>query len=252
VIENLITGAGYVARGLHLILQPGLRRFVIVPVVVNTAVFSMLIWLGVTQFEAVLDRFVPETGWISYFRWLLWPLFALALVLVVFYTFTVVANLIAAPFNSLLAERVEHLLTGRVPESGFSSLWAEILPTLASELRKLWYFVIRAVPLLLLFLIPGLNLAAPLLWLLFSAWFLSIEYGDYPMGNHGLLFPEQHRRLKANRSASVGLGAGVTLLMMVPVLNFLAMPSAVAAATLFWCERLREAKVRRAAAMPST
>jgi len=151
-----------------------------------------------------------------------------------------VANLIAAPFNSLLAERVEHLLTGRVPEGGFGSLWAEILPTLTSELRKLWYFLARAVPLLLLFLIPGLNLAAPLLWLLFSAWFLAIEYGDYPMGNHGMTFPAQYRRLKAERAASVGLGAGITLLMMVPVLSFLAMPSAVAGATVFWCERLAD------------
>ena len=236
--HGIFSGASYAGRGLRLIFRPGLRRFVLVPLIVNIVVFSLLIWLGVTQFEALLDRLVPETGWLSYLRWLLWPLFVLALVMVVFYTFTVVANLIAAPFNGLLAERVEHLLTGRVPESGFASLWREIGPALRSELRKLAYFLVRAVPLLILFLIPGLNLLAPALWLLFNAWFLAIEYADFPMGNHGLGFREQHRRLKAVRLPALGFGAGVTLVMMVPVLNFLAMPAAVAGATAWWCERL--------------
>lgn len=113
-------------------------------------------------------------------------------------------------------------------------MWREILPSLLSELRKLFYFLLRAVPLLILFLIPGINLAAPFLWLLFNAWFLALEYGDYPMGNHGIRFGDQHRWLKARRLTSLGFGAGVTLLMLIPLLNFLAMPAAVAGATLLW------------------
>ena len=93
------------------------------------------------------------------------------------------------------------------------------------------YFALRAVPLLILFLIPGLNLLAPLLWLAFSAWFLALEYADFPMANHGLGFKEQHRRLKQQRLTSLGFGAGATLLTLIPVLNFVAVPAAVAGAT---------------------
>ncbi len=82
------------------------------------------------------------------------------------------------------------------------------------------YFLLRAIPLLILFLIPGLNIAAPFLWLAFSAWFLALEYGDYPMANHGLLFKEQHRRLQQARFTALTFGGGLTLLMMVPILNF--------------------------------
>ena len=46
-------------------------------------------------------------------RWLLWPIFALAVMLVGFYTFALVANFIAAPFNGMLAEAVERYLTGQ-------------------------------------------------------------------------------------------------------------------------------------------
>jgi len=38
----------------------------------------------------------------------------------------------------------------------------------------------------LLFIIPVINIAAPILWLLFSAWYMTLEYTDYPMANSGL------------------------------------------------------------------
>jgi CysZ protein len=174
----------------------------------------------------------------------LWPLFAITLVLIIFYTFTVIANLIASPFNGLLAEKVELYLGGELPNqpTGARQMVKDVVPALLSELRKLLYFLLRAIPLLILFLIPGLNIAAPFLWMAFSAWFLAVEYGDYPMANHKLAFKQQHNRLKQARFSSLTFGGGLTLMMMVPILNFIAMPAAVAGATLFWHERLRHIK----------
>jgi CysZ protein len=228
---------------MQLIVKPGLRPFVLIPLLVNIVIFSLLIWIGVDQFEGLMDRFLPaEESWLAWLRWLLWPLFAIALLLVVFYTFTVIANLLAAPFNGLLAEKVELYLGGQLPakSGGLQQLAKEILPSLASEAKKMLYFLLRAIPLLILFLIPGLNLVAPFLWLLFSAWFLALEYADYPMANHGLLFKDQQQRLKQRRFTALAFGGGLTLMMMVPILNFIAMPAAVAGATVFWKERLEQ------------
>jgi CysZ protein len=239
--SNPLTGATYLMRGLRLIAQPGLRRFVWIPLLINIVIFSLLIWLGIAQFETLMDRFLPaHESWLAWLRWLLWPLFAIALVLVVFYTFTVIANLIAAPFNGLLAEQVERHLGGKLPaqSGGFKQIAKDILPSLFSEARKMVYFLLRAMPLLILFLIPVVNIAAPFLWLAFSAWFLALEYADYPMGNHGLLFKQQHRRLRQARLTALAFGGGLTLMMMVPILNFVAMPAAVAGATVFWKEQL--------------
>ena len=47
----------------------------------------------------------PLPGWLDWLRYILWPLFAVAAVLVTFFTFSLVANLVASPFNGLLAER---------------------------------------------------------------------------------------------------------------------------------------------------
>ncbi|MBW9259841.1 MAG: sulfate transporter CysZ [Candidatus Thiodiazotropha sp. (ex. Lucinisca nassula)] len=241
--SNPVSGAGYLLEGLKLLFKPGIRPFVLIPLLINIVVFSLLVWLGVDQFEQLMDRFLPgDESWLAWLRWLLWPLFAIAIILVVFYTFTVIANLIASPFNGLLAEKVELYLGGELGDQagGAKQIMKEVLPSILSELRKLFYFLLRAIPLLLLFLIPVINLAAPFLWLLFSAWFLALEYGDYPMANHKLPFKEQHHRLKRVRMTSLAFGGGLTAMMMVPLLNFLAMPAGVAGATVFWHQQLQK------------
>ncbi|MBF0255608.1 MAG: sulfate transporter CysZ [Gammaproteobacteria bacterium] len=237
-LNHGISGFGYVFEGLKLVLRPELRRFVLIPFLINLLVFSGLIWLGLSQFAGFMDWLLPADAWYSFLRWLLWPLFALTALLVVFFSFTALANFIAAPFNALLAERVEAHLSG-LPLPPQPAFWKSLLPALAGELHKLIYFLLLALPLLLLFLIPLLNLAAPLLWFLFSAWMLALQYVDYPMGNHGIGFAQQRQQLKRQRLAALGFGSGVTLLMMIPLLNFLAMPAAVAGATALWCRRMQ-------------
>ncbi len=237
--NNPLAGASYLLRGFSLIMRPGLRHFVLIPLLVNTVIFSLLAWFGISQFQELINWLLPEESWFAFLRWLLWPLFALTMVLVIVYSFTVLANLIAAPFNSQLAEQVELMLSGLPPQQAGGSIIKNLVPALKSELGKLGYFLIRAIPLLILFAIPGVNIIAPFLWLLFNAWFLALEYADYPMANNNLDFKTQHTRLKAARLTSLGFGGTTTLLMMVPVLNFLAMPAAVAGATVYWHEQLQ-------------
>ena len=175
-------------------------------------------------------------------KWLLWLLFAVAAVFLVFYTFSVLGNLIAAPFNSLLAEKVERHLTGQPLDDGAG--WADALkstiPALSAEIRKLLYIGLRALPLLVLSFIPVINIAAPFLWILFGAWMLALEYMDYPMGNHNILFPDQRKRLKQKPMMSLGFGGMTMGMTMIPVLNFLAMPAAVAGATAMWVGSIRK------------
>ena len=255
---QLFQGAGYVLKGLSLIAQPGLRRFVAVPLLVNALLFAVLIGYGTLHMQdllAYIDGLMPRApdwgGWLSWLtdfiafllglvEWLLWLLFGLAALFVVFYAFSVVGNLIAAPFNSLLAEKVERHLTGRPLDEGdtWNDALRSIVPALLSELRKLIYIGLRAIPLLILSFIPVLNIAAPFLWALFGAWMLALEYMDYPMGNHGILFAEQRKRLKQKRMLSLGFGGLTMGMTLIPVLNFLAMPTAVAGATALWVERL--------------
>jgi len=87
---------------------------------------------------------------------------------------------------------VEFYLTGRSLHegSGWKKALITLVPTLLDELGKLLFAALAAIPFLILFLIPGINLVAPALWFLYTAWILTLEYSDYPMGNYGLRFRE--------------------------------------------------------------
>lgn len=238
MITGLFKGFGYIFTGLSLITQKGIRPFVLVPLLINTVLFSGGIWLAKSQLEYWMARLLP--GWLTWLEWLLWPVFAILIFFVVFYVFAVVANLLAAPFNAVLAEKVEARLNGQpIPEfAGYKSLPALIARTFRSELSKLWYMGKWFVLLLILTVIPGVNVLAPLAWTLFGAWMLAIEYADYPMGNHNLFFNDELAALKKNRAEALGFGWLLSLMTAIPVLNFLSMPVGVAGATALWVKQL--------------
>lgn len=239
---NPLKGARYLLRGFFLIRQPGIRQYVAVPLVINTLLFSLLIWIGAGQFNRLMAWLLPSP--LAWLEWLLWPLFAVTVSIIVFFIFIHIGNLVAAPFNGLLAEAVEAHLKGK--ESETSATWGTLLnnlwPTLVSEFKKITYILTRGIPLSILFLIPFINVIAPLIWLVFSAWMLAIEYADYPMGNHRILFSEQRERLKEKPMTVLGFGAITALILMIPFVNFLAMPTAVAGATVMWVETFEKNK----------
>jgi len=236
---STISGFFLPFQGLRTLFVPGLRRFVLVPLVLNILVFAAIAYVAGSYFDTFMDRWLPTQSWLEFLRWLLWIVFAVAYALALFYGFTLIANLIAAPFNGILAARIEQRLTGTPPPDADDSLLKSIGPAITGEMGKILYFVTRAVPLLLLFLVPGLNILAAVGWILFGFWFLAIEYADYPMGNHALKAAEQRQHLRRKRLKSLAFGAGITVMMMIPVLQFAAMPAAVAGATRLWVDDLR-------------
>ncbi len=235
---NPFIGPAYVVKGFNLIRRRRLRRFVLVPLLVNIILFSGGIWLASTYFDAYMTEILPQG--FDWLEWLLWPIFAVTLLLTMFYSFTLLANFICAPFNGLLAEAVELELKGEIQNSDISLKQAlkDAPKSLWSEMRKMGYFLSRAIPLLILFLIPVLNIIAPFLWLVFSAALLAREYFDYPMANHGHSFQQQRQTLKQHRFSSLSFGGSIMFLTMIPVVNFIVMPLAVAGATAMYLERI--------------
>jgi CysZ protein len=244
--NGFLAGARYLFVGLRWLPRDRIRGFVVIPLLVNTLLFGAALWWGIKEFDAVLDRLLGYLPvWLDWLRWLLWPLFSVTVLLVSFYTFTLVANLIASPFNGLLAERVEAITKPEVMRPPSRPLWQEIALAPITELKKFAYFLLWAIPLLLLFLIPGVNTLAPFIWLAFGAWLLALQYMDYPMGNHGILFKEQRGHLKQQRMLVMGFGSAVMLLTLVPIVNFLVMPAAVIGATLMWVEQFQQGNPSR-------
>lgn len=138
-----LSGPQYLREGLKLVLSPSLRLFVLLPLAVNLLLFGGLIYFAGHQFSLWVDALMPTLpDWLSFLTYILWPLFVALVVLMVFFTFTLLANVIAAPFNGFLAEKVEVVVRGQDTFPPFS--WAELLAmvprTFSREMRKLGYF----------------------------------------------------------------------------------------------------------------
>lgn len=243
--QHLVRGAQYFVAGAKLLLRPELRRYLLVPLAVNLVLFGLLTYWLLNSFSELtaLDWQLP--AWLDFFekifKWVAWFLITAVLIIGYGYCFNLLTNLLAAPFYGFLAQRTEELLTGELlPDEPLVRM---VPRTILRELHKLWYFLLRGTFVLLLMLllatIPVLNLAAPVLGLLWGAWCMAIQYSDYPADNHQTPFRLLRKRLRRRRYSSLGLGGTVMVASMVPVLNIIAMPAAVTGGTLLWVHELR-------------
>jgi CysZ protein len=248
--NNPMTGVSYLFKALPLLTTPKLKSFVLKPLIINVFFFSIGIYFAFDYFSDFMDWALDTSGlwsWVAALVDLVKPIlyffFGLVLFVLIFYTFSIVANIIAAPFNSLLAEATEKFLTGQsLDDTGsFKQILKEIIPTIMMELKKLVYMILWSIPfLLMLFFIP---IIGPIIWFLFTAWMMSLQYMDYPMGNHKLNFNQQRSLQGKQRLFSMGFG-GVTMgASMIPIVNFIVMPTAVIAATMIWVEQYAESDI---------
>ncbi len=234
-----LSGPSFFLEGLRMIFNPALRWFVLWPLLINIVVFSGIIYWTSQQFSFWMETLIGWLpSWLSFLEYALWPLFFLAIAAVVFFTFTVIGNLIASPFNALLSEKVQRMEGAQLPDMELKD-WLVILPrSIGRELRKLQYYLPRALVLLILSFIPLVNLLSPFLWFLFNGWMMAIQYCDYAADNRMVSFTDMMKRLKQNNPGVWTFGATVSVVMLIPLVNLLIMPAAVVGSTLLWERRI--------------
>ncbi|WP_350433013.1 sulfate transporter CysZ [Shewanella sp. H8] len=238
------SGVNYFLQGFQLIKKPGLRSFVFIPLMINLVLFAGAMYLALGQLTELFDWMNGQLpDYLSWLHFLLWPLAVLTMLVVMSFIFSSVMNWLAAPFNGLLAEKVEQYLTGKNLNTGTSMDMVKDLPrVLGREWTKLKYYLPRALIFLVLFWVPVIGqTAAPILWFLFTAWMMAIQYCDYPFDNHKVSFNDMKFALKNTKGSSYSFGAAVTLFSMIPIVNFIVMPVAICGATSMWVDKYREA-----------
>ncbi|WP_211959085.1 sulfate transporter CysZ [Budvicia diplopodorum] len=237
-----MSGFHYIAKGFKLVTLPGIKRFVLLPLLVNILLIGGAFW----WLYGKLGEWIPAImshipNWLQWLSYLLWPVAVITVLLVFSYLFSTIANWVAAPFNGLLAEQLEAKLTGKaLPDNGIAGIIKDIPRIMKREWKKLAYYLPRALLLLVLYFIPGVGqVLFPILWFLFSAWMLSIQYSDYPFDNHKIGFSDMKRTLGKEKMMNLQFGGVVSLFTMIPILNLFIMPVAVCGATAMWVDRYR-------------
>jgi len=226
--NNPVYAVSCLLQGLKLLGRKELRKFLIIPIVINIILYSIAGTLGYLYIADLITQFIPS--WLSWLEWLIWPLFFISFSVVGFFTFTILANLIASPFYSQLSIKTLEVISGKPSTIEEQAITQVIL----AELKRMGYLVSRMLPLLVLFVIPVINLIAPFVWALFGAWGMGLEFMAYPLENKGLLFAEQKEQAKSRRFGVLSFGGLTILGLSIPVLNLIVAPAAVIGATIYF------------------
>lgn len=243
-MKDIFTGMGYFISGMGLLTRPGIKRFVIIPVIINIIIFIGLYFVlrhYVGEFNIWFEAHVPH--WLQWLSYLIWVLFFICFFIIFIYTFVTIGNLISAPFNSFLSEKIEFLLTGSTPSSrSLMDNIRDVPRIIGRQFAIIGFYLPRAMGLLILFFVPIVQAIAAILWFLFNAWYLALTYVDYPTDNHRISIAETRQWMKSQRGLVLGFGLTVLVCSMIPILNFFVIPAAVAGATKLYVNefKLRE------------
>ncbi|AXN31286.1 sulfate transporter CysZ [Vibrio coralliilyticus] len=231
------SGFGYFFYGLELAVKPGIRQFVLLPLLANVLLVGGALFYLFSHLDVWIEQLIGQLpGFLSWLSYILWPLLVLTILATFSYFFSTLANFVAAPFNGLLAEKVEGHLTGKaVNDDGMLAVVKDTPRILAREWKKLLYVLPKAIGLFILLLIPALGQTlGPILWFGFTAWMLAVQYCDYPFDNHKVPFNEMRNSLKQKQGKAYSFGALVAIFTTIPILNLIVMPVAVCGATAIW------------------
>lgn len=250
MITQVVKGVEYLAEGRRLASLPSVRPFVWVPLGINIVLFSLATYYGIRWVIEVVQSLNFQYDFVSWLDWLE-PIVAglagvfggilivagvLLILFVVGSMFTMMTHIVASPFLGLLGEKVEAAL--HTPSFREQTLAQLALRAFLREMRKLSYWLIRALGLtvltLILWFIPGLNIINPILWYAFGAWIMAMQYVDIAADNNGMSFPDLLALLRKNRLQALGFGGAVMLITSIPVLNLFIVPVAVAGGVVFY------------------
>lgn len=257
MIKPLSNGIALIFRGFELAKKPSIRPYMIVPLIVNVLLFSLAGYfainaindaLSVLDFSGVdlwswldwLEPFIETVG--STLKWVLLIASVLLILFIAGSVFTMITHLLISPFIGILAEKVEK----DIHETSYPShTVAQIAGrTIKRELLKLKYWLTRAIGLVILTIIlsfiPVVQMISPVLWYLFGAWILALQYMDVPADNNGKSFDEVLTLMKQNRAEVMGFGGATLLLTSTPIVNLIIIPIAVAGGVIFWVEKMSD------------
>jgi CysZ protein len=254
-------GLTYPFRGFHFVFikHPSLVRFWIFPIVITiclliaSTIFSWSIsddalnwlWSEPTD-EGFWGTVARVTHWIVE-KLIFVIVWAVLLVAVVFLT-----NVIAAPFNDLLSEEVEHLITGvKGPDFTLGILLRDAVRTIGLEIVKLLIYCVIMLPLFVLAqLLPAVGqIAYSIFAFLFTALYFAVDYVDWPASRRNRSITYRFGMLQDHFLPMFGFGTGVWAFLFVPIVNLWFMPAAVAGGTMLFLELEGEKKPAPAPAL---
>ncbi|MBB4773081.1 EI24 domain-containing protein [Actinomadura livida] len=243
-VKDLFGGIGYLLRGLGWVARrPAQWVFGLIPALIVLAVYGAALVFLAFQVDGLAGWVTGfADGWSDAARTSARVVAGIAIfgsaLFVALITFTAVTLLVGDPFYEAIAVRVEESQGGAPPDPGVPlmvSIGRAVKDTLILGAVALGFAVV--------FFACGFlpvigQTVVPVVAGLVSGYFLAGELSSVALERRGILRKERFVRMRANRALVVGFGAATVVVFLIPLGAVLAMPGAVAGATLMVRERL--------------
>jgi uncharacterized protein involved in cysteine biosynthesis len=201
--------------------HPSYLLLLMVPVTIGVLFLAGGLTLLAHYDHAIMERVLfdkPEGFFYLALYYVCQVLLYLAIVLLTFLASFLVMNVVAAPIYEVVSTAVERDVTGESPPP-LGLLGS--LRVMLVELKKVALILFVS---LVLLLIPGLNVVSTV----FAAFLVGWDFFDYPVARRGWSLGVRVARVGRNGWAVLGLG----LWLVIPFVQILTLPLAVAGGTL--------------------
>lgn len=234
-------GFGSHFRGAWMMLRAmRLLAWAAVPVVITLALLvGGMIGGGVWVWHWLDGWLSPKDGWWSgLLRWSLLVGIYLAMPVAAYLLFSLVRQIVAAPFNDVLSLRAEtvycrqRIMAEAATAKG--SVYGEgaarnILRALTDTLRLCAAEYLAYLIVLPFLFVPIAGFA--LFWVV-RAYYAGVNAMDIALSCRGFTYAEKRQIFRANRTRMIGLGFGTALFDMTIVLAIISLPASVVGATI--------------------
>ncbi len=242
MMKDFLFGFTYPFRSLKFFfLHKILIKYSIAPMLINLFIYGSIFiityswlmgslenWLGIKNSDTVF--------WLRFFHYALLTIGFLITLFVCYLLFIIFGNIITAPFNEEISQRVEEIVTGKKEHKmGF---WDDAYISIKGEIQKLLFYLAIMFFIFLLNLIPAIgSVTSAVLGFVFSCYYNALDFLDYPMTRKKMYFRSKLKVTSSGKMVSYGFGLISFLMMFLPVINVFMKPVLVVAGTSLYFEK---------------
>lgn len=223
----------------------GLLKYFILPFFINMLILSLTWFVVYTLIYGPLSGLAAGPEW--YFqalRAVMAPLLFLALGIIIVLIYSIMGSIVTAPFNDLLSQRAEEILTGEKFDETFkmSAFLSDIIRIIKNTVKLLAMILLISLLLLALNLVPVAgNIVYSVVNFIMTSFFIGFQFFDFPLERRRYLFGEKMRIAWRFKRTVAGVGATFIIMAFVPLLGFLALNLGTIGAARLFVEKIRPA-----------
>ena len=242
-MKDFLFGFTYPFRSLKFFFSHSvLIKYSIAPMIINLLIYGSVFILSYSWFTGSIDSWLGIEGteagfWLKFLHTALLIIGFILLLFFCYLLFTILGNVITAPFNEEISQRVEEIVAG-TKEAHKMGFWEDAYISIKGEVQKLAFYLIILLLIFSLNLIPVAgSVIATVLGVIFSSFYNALDFLDYPMTRKKMRFRDKLKVTRKGKLVTYGFGFTAFLLLFLPVINVFMKPILVVAGTSLFYEK---------------